>query len=399
MTLVLTYDSTLARIKIDKSGIASPLNTNTGFDVDTAGWTVLGGTLARSTAQFHSGVASGLLTPDAASSYPGAFYTAAASPTVYPGEELQWSVWVRSSTGHKVTVSFNWLDSTDNAVGLDLLTVETAVNVWKQVTMKATVPEGAVKAQPVVANTGSSGTADTLYIDDALLVVTKAVIERSTNQITWTGVRGGMEIANGASGVGYDYEFVDGVDNFYRVRGEVSQQAASLGGIWLKSITRPFLNRMLGPAGIVDNTISRAGRVGLFDVIGRTAPVAVSDVRRGKEFSLRVITENDQDYYTLDHMLASGDILYLHAPSDGRIPTAYIAVGSAAAKWHGVSRIATWLLEMVEVQAPGPEVAGATVTWQTIIDNFASWSDVIAFFPTWADVMQYVADPSEVVVS
>lgn len=369
------------------------------FEVDTEGWTVAGGALTRSTAQFHSGVASGLLTPDAASSYPGIFYTAAASPVAFPGEEVQWSAWVRSATGHQVTISINWLDDTDNAVSLDLLTVETVPNTWKQVTMKVPVPEGVAKAQPVVANTASSGTSDLLYVDDTELIVTKAYIERSQNEITWTGVRGGMEIASGASGTGYDYEFVDGVENFYRVRGEVASITPDLGGVWLKSITRPFLNRMLGPAAVVDSTFSRDARMGVFDVIGRSAPVAVTDVRGGKNFGLRIISDTDQDSYTLDYLTASGDILYLHAPSAGRIPTAYVAVGTTSRKYHGVSRISTWLMDMTEVQAPGPEVSGSTVTWGTIIANFASWSEVIAFFPTWADVLEYVADPSEVEVS
>lgn len=398
MTLNLTYDANLARVVVAKTGIASPLNSNTGFETNTTGWTALGGVLTRSTAQFHSGVASGLLTPSVGSSFPGAFYTTAASPVVYAGEEVQWMAWVRSATGHSVTISINWLDSTDNAISLDRLDVETVPNTWKLLTMKAIVPAGAVKAQPVVANTGSSGSSDLLYFDDVVLIVTKAVIERSLNQITWTGVRGGAEIASGASGTGFDYEFVDGEVNYYRVRGEVSSITPELGGIWLKSITRPFLNRMLGPAGIIDNVISRNARMGTFDVLGRTNPVAVTDVRSGKNFGLRVITEDQQEYNTLDYILASGDILFLHSPNGGRIPTAYVAVGGSSGKYHGITRVATWLLEMTEVAAPGPEVVGSTVTWQTILDNFATWADVIAFFPTWGHVLQYVADPSEILV-
>ncbi len=49
-----------------------------------------------------------------------------------------------------------------------------------------------------------------------------ATVERSTDQIMWTTVRGGVEVALSAgSFVDYvdDYEFVDGVANYYRVRG------------------------------------------------------------------------------------------------------------------------------------------------------------------------------------
>lgn len=399
MTITATYDSVLSRVQIEKTGIANPLFSNSGFEVNTTGWTASGGVLTRSTAQFHSGVASGLLTPSGTPD-PSIFFAVASSPVVYPGETVRLSAWVRSATGHALSIAVLWLDASDAYLADFVEVTQTpAANTWVNMVSEVVVPPGAVKASAIISSVGATAAGDLLYADDVLLNVEHINVERSLDQVRWISVRGGAEAVGGTAGTANDYEFSADVQNFYRARGETASITPTLDGVWLKSITRPFLNRKLGKHGMVDNTISRVARQGLFYVRGRTAPVAVTDVRGGKDFGLRIVTTTREDAATIDYILASGDILFLHTPTTSRIPTVYVAAGDAQQRFHGITDICTFLVPLTEVQAPGPEVVGATVTWATIIADFATWTDVLAFFPTWADVLEYVADPSEVIVS
>jgi hypothetical protein len=62
-----------------------------------------------------------------------------------------------------------------------------------------------------------------------------------------------------------------------------------LGGmVWLKSVARPFLNRQVTVVDYSD--VERPARNGVFDVVGRSLPVSVSDVRGSRRWTLEVLT-------------------------------------------------------------------------------------------------------------
>ena len=179
---------------------------------------------------------------------------------------------------------------------------------------------------------------------------------------------------------------------------QVEDITPTLGGtLWLKSISRPFLNQPINLSHV--GPITRPGRNGIFDVIGRSLPIAVSDVRGSRRYELTVWTETGQAAQNLDLLLASGDTLFLHAPAGSALRSGvYSAVGDTqelAYSDQDPTRMFT--LPLVEVAAPSADIVGATSTWQSIINDFATWADVIAAFPTWADVLEYVGDPSDVI--
>src|SRR5690606_17361041 len=140
----------------------------------------------------------------------------------------------------------------------------------------------------------------------------------------------GVELAGGAFTRPLDdYEFHADVENFYRVRvyddgDELLDEytdsiTPTLGGrIWLKSIIRPCLNRTIT---VTDwSEVTRRARNGLFDVVGRSLPVAVTDVRSGRQFTLEVMTETLADADEFDVILSSGDPIFLHMPPDAPVP-------------------------------------------------------------------------------
>ena len=170
-----------------------------------------------------------------------------------------------------------------------------------------------------------------------------------------------------------------------------------IGGPWLKSINRPFLNQAVDVCRI--GTISRASRSERVQVIERPRPVVQSTVRGSRRYAVTVTTHTEQQEADLDALLASGDLLLLQMPDADRHPTMYVDVDTTALdQWYDTcSEPGTWTLPMIEVDPPASTVVGATATWQTVIDTYATWADVILAHPTWADVLELVASPDEIV--
>ncbi|XVU25814.1 hypothetical protein ACQPZJ_01780 [Actinoplanes sp. CA-054009] len=240
----------------------------------------------------------------------------------------------------------------------------------------------------------------------------KVDVERSVTGVRWTAVRGGRQLAAAAGTVVRldDYEFPVGQLVYYRLR-RYGVTGAQIGtdpsgtvtvtqpAVWLKSITRPFLNRPVTVASVGD--ITRPAKNGVFDVLGRSYPVAVTDVRSSRRWDMRIKTATLAEADLLDLVLASGDPLYIQVPGSGplsTVPGGYVVAGDV--KRSGPAHLGRrWLdLPLTEVAPPGPEVVGGTVTWAALAAAFGSWSAVTAAFATWAEVPEYVADPETVIV-
>lgn len=233
-------------------------------------------------------------------------------------------------------------------------------------------------------------------------VAATALFERSSNGVRWTTVRGGsaVPVTAGSAAVD-DYEFVPAVVNYYRVTAGATVFTTTVtpaqSGVWLKSIIRPFLNRAVHVVSHSD--IRRTARNGVFEVIGRSDPVAVTDVRSSRSWEMTVWVDSVSDADALELVFASGDPLYVQTDAAHDIPAGYVVVGDLTRRRYGtVSTRRFFDLPMRNVAAPGPDVVGATVTWETLIAEFGTWANVLAEFGTWADVAEYVASPSTVIV-
>jgi hypothetical protein len=242
---------------------------------------------------------------------------------------------------------------------------------------------------------------------------TYAFVWRSTdNFVTSSVVRGAIfaPMSGGVFNVD-DYEFPPGVPVRYQIasyNGANVQQASfttvaatfNVTQPWLKSMSRPFLNTAVKVQDVSD--IVAPARSQVYRVVGRSAGIAVSDVRAGREFTIVVPTEDIASEQRIRYLVAAGDPLYLQMPSgleESLIPTGYYEVGNVArelAMRRNPRRY--WTLPLTEVVAPGPDIVGATVTWATVIATYASWNAVMTAKATWQDVLQLIAAPSEVIV-
>jgi len=233
-----------------------------------------------------------------------------------------------------------------------------------------------------------------------------ALFERSPNTHQWTTVRGGGEVTvTGADTAAVDdYEFAPGVVNYYRVTCGSDTFTASVTpdqtGVWFKSLTRPFLNREV--AVVSHSDIVRPARNGIFPVIGRSYPVAITDVRLAGSWDMTIKAETPGDADVLDLVFASGDPLFVQVPATGvlsTVPGGYVVVGDVVRRRYGTVSQRRWFdLPLTLVAAPGPGVYGVPATWETIVAEFGTWTAVLAEVGTWADLADYISSPSVVVV-
>lgn len=419
MPLTLTYDPVLSRVRVAFDG---NVLTNSGFEVDTAHWTAQGGTFARSTAQHRTGVASGLLTPNGVTSIVlGQLAVLADFPRTVPGQQYQGGGWFFNAAGlAQVSIAMTWWDAAGVA-GTTSASAITALpaNTWTQYSVTATAPAGAVKGQLRSRIHGTPPVSAVMYHDDMRIYATAAAkmdVHRSLNSVNWTAVRGGLDVPliNGTTSIVDDYEFWPDVPVRYRIRvkdaaGVVLSEAfeyvtPSLGGqVWLKSLTRPFLNRAVELTGAEPEFVNPA-RNGVFPVIGRSYSVAVTDVRPGESFELEAIVKGPGERSDLKLLFASGDPLFLQVPSDHCVlESTYVVAGDIRRRRQSVRANAAdtrhlFTMPFTEVAPPGPDVIGATVTYQSLLSAFSTYEELLDAETSYASVLERIGDPSDVIV-
>lgn len=224
----------------------------------------------------------------------------------------------------------------------------------------------------------------------------------------FTTVRGGTKVTVGGQNANLDdYEFPAGVAVTYRVRSfdasDVLQQTFTVNAtqdltdVWVKVVARPFLNRIVTVLDFSD--VQRSARAGVFDVVGRSFPVAVSDVRGSKRFELEVLTETAVEARDFDLLLASGDPVLVHVPSASLVPDGYFTVGDSAERKFDrtASPRRVFACGLTAVAAPGPDVFGSAGTWQTVLNTYTTWQDVLNAHTTWNSVLELIGSPTDVI--
>lgn len=231
----------------------------------------------------------------------------------------------------------------------------------------------------------------------------RAVVEsRPESKTAWRTVRGGkVSLSNGAfTRTVDDYEFVAGRDNTYRIRvistpenvdeitisSVVVTLAATNPGVWLKFIVQPALNQQVQ---LIDwSEVSRPSRVSLYDVVGRTDPVAVTDVHSSRRVTVKMRTQTNDEADQLDAALSQGRPLFLHVPDPLALPSMYAVAGDySSSRPVRPTLVRHWEIQLIEVSPPPASAVAPPSTWQTILDSYATWQDVIDAFPTWQDVV------------
>lgn len=179
------------------------------------------------------------------------------------------------------------------------------------------------------------------------------------------------------------------------------------GRVWLKNIKYPFLNRAIDVQ--TWGEISRASRIGLFPVSGRSLPVAQHELAGSRTFTLTIITGDVFDPTVdplvesrdLDLTLAVGETFFIHVPPTRAVPGGYVAISGTTEEDRypraGDNTTWTFVLPCTTVNPPAPDVVGTTLTWGTVLNLYGSWNALLAANSTWADLLANVGSPEDLV--
>ncbi len=143
--------------------------------------------------------------------------------------------------------------------------------------------------------------------------------------------------------------------------------------------------------------VARAG--GVFAVVGRSVPIAISDIRTSRRWTVTAYATAAHREASLRALLTSETLLYIHVPATSSVPGGYVSVGDLAEHIYPTSDMSLWTLPCTEVAAPGPDVVGHAATCADVLETFATCADLLAAFPTCADLADWVANPEEVIVN
>lgn len=171
-------------------------------------------------------------------------------------------------------------------------------------------------------------------------------------------------------------------------------------GTWLKWPLLPFLNRSVQLVGPLDD-VGPESRSGLFDIIGRNARVAVTDLMSGLDTSYTVETATKADAVDLMTALQTGQVVFFQPPTqDSNLETLYALPGAPkrsiftenSAKRHTT-------IPLFECAPPDLTLAATQATLQTILNTFATFTDLLAAEATLGDLLLLVGTPEDVIVS
>lgn len=261
----------------------------------------------------------------------------------------------------------------------------------------------------VLSVTGTASDADgwvrlVVVFDDAAPDPTSVEIERSDDDgVTWVPVRGATRADTyGSIYVNYDHEAPPSVACLWRARGtRTVAEVDSVGdwtvsdpvswtatGTWLKSPADPTV------AGQTRFTVmpapNRARTTGVFEVLGRSDYVVVTDVRRTQSGTLEFTTMTAAEADELLTLLEETTLL-IQSPAAHGFGQRYVVVGGVSEARRSRSAqvaVKSWTAEYWEIARPADTgVVWVGGTWDSVVASYSSWTAVIAANAEWVDLL------------
>ncbi|MFI6308496.1 hypothetical protein ACIBCH_41940 [Amycolatopsis thailandensis] len=172
---------------------------------------------------------------------------------------------------------------------------------------------------------------------------------------------------------------------------ETSVITPLLDSVWVKNVRRPSLNRKLTVTGISD--ITRPARVSVVDVIGRTLPVAINDVRGSQRLTLSVTVPSLAAAADFDNALLTGHTVFIQAPELAcAVPTLYATIGDTTQRKTSARGVRRYFdLPLTEVAAPASTVYSDTFVYADVLATYATIADVVAANASYSALVDKVS--------
>lgn len=259
---------------------------------------------------------------------------------------------------------------------------------WKQDDLTSTaVPAFATKIADISSTAG----------DDASMFWDMWTIPASNVGLSFLPGNGTIAVTGGASAISRAMTFfLPVVDYLTQETGSITP---TLTTVWLKNVLRPSLNLQVTVTDFSD--IEEPARMGVFEIVGRSKPIGVTDVRSSQRFMLTVAVPTKAAELELKAKLALGSTVFLQAPAaDSAIPTMYAVVDTTKRRRptrSNRSQRRYFDLPLTEVAAPASTVASNTYVYDDVVADFLTYNDVVSGVASYSDLIDRVSD-NEVVV-
>lgn len=161
---------------------------------------------------------------------------------------------------------------------------------------------------------------------------------------------------------------------------------------WLMNPGRPGQNVRIEITAFSE--VTQDGRAGVFEVVGRSVPVTVSDIMQSGSFEFTIDAADKAEAKELAGRLALGDPMYLLvANPNAEADTMYFTVTQL--KRSSDTLLGSWSVTVSarEVAQPAPAVYGSTYVWNDVATNYATWTAVLADpqNSTWSNLVDRVS--------
>ena len=131
--------------------------------------------------------------------------------------------------------------------------------------------------------------------------------------------------------------------------------------------------------------------MGLFDVIGRATPVAVTDVRSTGAGTLVLTTRTYNEAQAIRNVTADGAVLLLQTPGAANLGNLYIAPADVTEERISplyMVQDRRFTIPFTIVDRPfGLAVAAEGYRWLDVYNTYATWQVFFEALNTWAEVL------------
>lgn len=159
---------------------------------------------------------------------------------------------------------------------------------------------------------------------------------------------------------------------------------------WLMNPARPGQNIRVEITGFSE--LNQDGRTGIFEIVGRSYPVTVSDIMKSNSFEFTIDAPTKAQAKEIAGRIALGDPMFLLVPDpNSDIDTFYFAATSLKRSLDAPGGSWSITVSAREVAQPAPAVYGSTYIWNDVVTNYATWT-AVQTVSSWANLVDQISN-------